>query len=274
MGGDAWVPYPGRRQAGIAGNLMVSRHVLASPDLPRTKRRLLAWLPASYQTGGRRFPVVYMQDGHNLFDEEASYSGAWRVDLAMTKLGAVGIEAIVIGIPSAGDQRHEEYCPWVDLQRGGGAGDAYLQFLVDTVKPFVDTTLPTDPASAATCLAGSSLGGNISLYGTLTHPQVFANAAALSPAFFFGGDGWWPFLRDTTRSDGRLYLDVGGAEAPADPSLNQAYLDGVARTQSILETLGFGPEQLRVIHDPVGTHHEAAWRSRITGALRFLLAGT
>jgi predicted alpha/beta superfamily hydrolase len=268
---DAWEVYPGRERAGIAGNLLVSRHALPSPSLPRAKRRLLAWLPPSYGSAQQRFPVVYMHDGHNLFDEAASYSGAWRVDVAMTDLASRGIEAIVIGIPNAGEARHLEYSPWADPEHGGGDGSRYLRFLVDTVKPFVDQSLDTSPARTGAGLAGSSLGANVSLYGLLAHPDVFGFAACLSPAFWFAAERWSTFLDSVVHAPARIYLDVGGNEVEDDPQMSRMYVQAMRTTEARLIAMGYGPGRLRTLFDPDGVHVEAAWSYRIGGALRFVL---
>jgi predicted alpha/beta superfamily hydrolase len=270
---DGWEPYPGSASAGIKGTLLVSRAALRCPALPRLKRRLLAWLPPSYKRGGRRFPVIYMHDGHNLFDEAASYSGAWRVDLAMTGLAAEGTEAIVIGIPNAGVDRLLEYSPWVDRDHGGGLGAEYAQFVVDTVKPFVDESLDTSLDRGAVGLAGSSLGGNISLYGLLAHRDVFGFAAALSPAFWFAAPRWRLFLESAEHTPARIYLDVGGNEIEDDPAMSELYVRTTNETVGALTSIGYGPGELRTGFDPRGTHSETAWRERISGALRFVLTG-
>jgi predicted alpha/beta superfamily hydrolase len=270
---EGWEPWPGRERAGVVGNLLVSRHSLRSPTLPRTKRRLLAWLPPSYGSEGKRFRVIYMHDGHNLFDEAASYSGAWRVDLAMAELAAEGVEAVVVGIPNAGDARHLEYSPWIDPAHGGGNGAEYMRFVVDTAKPFVDESLDTCRDRFGTGLAGSSLGGNISIYGLLAHSDVFGFAAALSPAFWFAASDWFSFLETAGHTPARIYLDVGGNEIEDDPAKSDRYLRAMRETEAALSAAGYGPDELRTVFDAEGTHLETAWRARIPGALRFVLTG-
>src|SRR5437763_9719560 len=132
---QAWQPFRG---ATVVGDVRVLRD-LASPQLGNA-RDLYAYLPPSYPRGGRRYPVVYMQDGQNLFDEETSFSGEWRVDETMAALAREGLEAIVVGIENAGDERAAEYA----VARGRGAG--YLSFLVETVKPLVDSDFRTERA--------------------------------------------------------------------------------------------------------------------------------
>ena len=271
---EGWEPYPGAARAGIRGTLLMSRDALPSPVLPRQKRRLLAWLPPSYGSGGHRFRVVYMHDGHNLFDEAASYAGSWRIDLAMEELAGDGFEAMVIGIPNAGELRHQEYSPWADPVYGGGLGAEYLAFVVDTVKPFVDGSLETMQGRDGAGLAGSSLGGNISLYGLLSRPDIFGFAAALSPAFWFAESAWERFLAGADHSVARIYLDVGGAEIVDDPALSASFVRSTDAVAAQLTRIGFSRDELLVIHEPTGIHHESAWRVRIGDALRFVLGGT
>jgi predicted alpha/beta superfamily hydrolase len=225
-------------------------------------RELYAYLPPSYGTGERRYPVLYMHDGRNLFDEATSHAGEWRVDETMEALADEGVEAIVVGIPH-GSERATEYVP-------SERGPKYIAFLVDKVKPLVDETLRTLPGRETTGLAGSSLGGIISLYGFLTRNDVFSYAGVMSPAF------WWDeSLYDVAaripRRDGRIWMDVGGDEHPENPERSKAYLEAFARMSTILRTRGYDKSLLHTIVEPGARHHETAWARRLPDMLRFLL---
>ena len=127
-------------------------------------RDILVYLPSSYAKTERRFPVLYMHDGQNLFDPNTSFAGEWGVDVALARAPRKGRRAIIVGIPNMGMERIREYSPFVDARSGGGLGDAYLDFLLGTVKPMIDERYRTQPEPRSTGIVGSSLGGLISAY--------------------------------------------------------------------------------------------------------------
>src|SRR5437879_3681147 len=155
--------------------------------VPANGRNLLVYTPASYARGDARYPVVYMQDGQNLFDPATSFEGDWGIRATLADLAQTGLEAIVVGIPHQGKRRPFEYSPFVDPVNGGGGGEQYLAFVVETVKPLVDRGFRTLRNRGQTVIAGSSLGGLISLYAFFRHPDVFGAAGVLSPALWFAG---------------------------------------------------------------------------------------
>jgi predicted alpha/beta superfamily hydrolase len=246
-----WEPYRGET---VVGDVRVLRGAV--------DRDLYAYLPPSYERAQQRFPVLYMHDGRNLFDEPLSFNGEWRVDETMEVLAAEGIEAIVVGVPH-GDDRVAEYVP----ARGGAA---YVDRLADTVKPVVDASLRTDPRRETTGLAGSSLGGTISLYGFLVRNDVFSFAGVISPALWFD-ESLFELAERTPRRAGRIWLDVGGREDLNDPTTNQRYVDDFERMASILRSKGYDGTQLRTLLVPEAIHHESAWSLRLPEVLRFLL---
>ena len=123
-----------------------------SPELAN-RRDVLVALPPSYGAGERSYPVVYMQDGQNLFDPATSYAGDWGLRDTLAAQAASGVEAIVVGVPNMGGDRNDEYAPFSDARHGGGRGDAYVRFLVRTLKPLVDRTFRTRPERAMTSVA-------------------------------------------------------------------------------------------------------------------------
>ena len=225
-------------------------------------RELYAYLPRSYEDGERRYPVLYMHDGRNLFDEQTSHAGEWRVDETMEALAGEGLEAIVVGIPH-GPDRVDEYVP---SERGA----EYIAFLVRDVKSLVDETLRTLPGRGTTGLAGSSLGGIISLYGFVTRNDVFSYAGVMSPAFWWD-ESLYELAETTPRREGRIWMDVGGEEHPENPQRSRAYVDGFERMSSILRGRGYEETQLRTVLEPGARHHESAWARRLPEMLRFLL---
>ena len=239
-------------------------HAVESPQLGN-RRDLLVYTPASYERGDTRYPVIYMHDGQNLFDPATSFAGDWGLKKALAWASRRGLDAIVVGIPNMGAARIDEYTPFMDPKIGGGSGDRYLDYLIHTVKPLVDARFRTLPDRAHTGIAGSSLGGLISLYAYFRDPSVFGFAAALSPALWFANAAILDLVEKAPRVAGRIYLDVGLQEG--DPHVVLA-----RHLHNVLLAKGFEPyRELRWVEDAAGRHHESAWGRRFRKALPFLL---
>lgn len=263
-----WRPYDLTDGEHVVGDVRVSNEV--DSPLLESSRRVVAYLPPSYETGERQYPVVYMHDGQNLFDEATSYSGEWRVDETMERLATDGYEAIVIGVPNAGDDRRLEYTPWPHSEYGGGGADDYLEWLLASLKPAVDATLRTKPERETTGLAGSSLGGLVSLYGYFEYPERVGCVGVLSPAFWWNDEAWFDYLEAQPSRSGRIYMDVGDSESLEDDDLNAAYLEDAKATAALLESNRHEPS-LRFRVDEGGRHRETAWARRFPAAVQFLL---
>jgi predicted alpha/beta superfamily hydrolase len=234
-------------------------------------RDLQVYLPPGYEADGeRRYPVLYMQDGQNLFGDAASpFSGqGWDLDRTATRLILAGeIEPlIIVGIPNAGEKRGDEYTPTHDAERGvGGRGDLYGRMLVEEVMPFVDQTYRTRPGPETTGLGGSSHGALIALHLGLTYPQVFGRLALLSTSV------WWDqqvILRAVQALPStlplRIWLDVGTEERPDTVEGARLLRDAlVARGWSLGSDLDYF-EALGAGHD------EGAWADRSDRFMTFL----
>jgi len=235
-----------------------------SPQLGN-RRNLVVYTPASYARGDARYPVIYMQDGQNLFDAATSFAGDWGLRTALAWASRRGLEAIVVGIPNMGAARIDEYAPFRDPKVGGGDGDRYLDYLINTVKPLVDQQFRTLPDRAHTGIAGSSLGGLISLYAYFRYPSVFGFAAALSPSLWFANAAILDVVEQAPRAAGRVYLDVGLQEGDTHVMLAR-------RLRDLLLAKGYEPQrEFRWVEDREGRHHESAWGRRFRKALPFLL---
>jgi predicted alpha/beta superfamily hydrolase len=275
-----WHPYSTLHPIhSVVGDLLVHEQ-LYSPQLDNS-RDVLALLPPSYHQTTRRYPVLYMHDGQNLFDAHGSYSGEWQVDETMQALGTGMHEAIIIGLPHQGEGRRTEYNPY-PLPQIPGRGSDYIRFIVETVKPLIDSNFRTLPDAPNTGLAGSSMGGLISLFGYLNRPDVFGLCAAFSTAYWFGHEGLLHTIQQHNREGGRIYLDVGTAEgdtlaywvpplAPDRQAGDQAYVAGVRRLRDALQQGGYHEgDSLLYVEEEGGMHRESAWARRLPAALRFL----
>jgi predicted alpha/beta superfamily hydrolase len=238
----------------------------AGPEAPGLDRDLTVYLPPSYTRNERHYPVLYMQDGQNLFDPAESFAGSWRVDLAMDQVAARGFEGIAIGIPNSGEGRLAEYSPFDDSQGRPGRGREYVTYLAETIKPLVDAHYRTIPGPGTTCVAGSSMGGLISLFAFFDRPDVFGATAAMSPSLWYAGRAVFDVVEGAPFQSGRIYLDVGRREG-------EETLEDARRLRDLLLAKGYrNGDRFRYIEDRAGGHEEAAWSRRLRAALPFLLA--
>lgn len=233
-------------------------------------RDISVYLPPGYQTEGeRRYPVLYLHDGQNLFDPERSFIRGqhWRVGEAATALIEAGTlqPLIVVGISNAGMRRLDEYTPTNDKRRGGGEADAYGRFVVEELKPFIDAFYRTLPDASQTGLGGSSLGGLVTLYLGLKYPTIFSRLAVMSPSV------WWDrraILKNVRHARPkprlRIWLDIGSKEGR--PHIDNARL----LKTGLLKNGWVEGEDLHYEEVPGGTHSEGAWADRIGRVLQFL----
>ena len=270
-------PWPGR--------LWLRRDV-ESPQLGN-RRDLLVWTPPQADEEPGPFPVLYLHDAQNLFHAETSFAGHWHAGEALAHLASCGRPVIAVGVPNKGAARIDEYSPFQDPRWGGGKGDAYLDFLAQTVRPLINARFPATTEPQHTGLLGSSLGGLISFYGVFRNPETFGLCGALSPSFHFAEAATLTYLRGlprtATKPQGRrIYLDVGTRErlphdAP-DPWFHRGswlYRRDVARVASLLRRRGFHMgRDLHYEAERGARHHEAAWQRRFPGALEFLFSGS
>jgi predicted alpha/beta superfamily hydrolase len=171
----------------------------------------------------------------------------------------------VVAVPNMGPQRLLEYSPFVDPVQGGGAGDRYLDFLTQTLKPAIDRRFRSRPEQRYTGIAGSSMGGLISLYGFFRAAPVFGFAAVLSPSLWFGGDAIFAVVESAAYVPGRLYLDIGTTEGAE-------HVARARRMRDLLRVKGYRlGRDLRWLESRCGRHNEASWGRRFARALPFLL---
>ncbi|MBC7935132.1 MAG: alpha/beta hydrolase [Rhizobacter sp.] len=232
------------------------------PQLNRS-RRIWIYLPPSYQSSKKHYPVLYMHDGQNIFDHYTSGFGEWGVDECLDSIMENGRnECIVIGIDN-GPKRLNEYNPFNNERFGTGEGKAYAAFVVETLKPFVDGHYRTLKDRTNTIIAGSSMGGLISYYTQLAYPAVFGKAGVFSPAFWTA-----PGITAATDSlaktaNGKFFFYMGGLEG--DEYMNDMY--------EVMQQLGTRSSALIYsVTDPGGSHNEDAWRKWFPEFFRFIMA--
>jgi predicted alpha/beta superfamily hydrolase len=229
------------------------------PQLNRA-RRIWIYLPAGYAASSARYPVLYLQDGQNVFDAGTSYAGEWGVDEALLQMEkeAAPLPTIVVAIDNGGTARNDEYLP------ANHARD-YVDFIVQTLKPYIDSHYRTDPGREHTAIGGSSYGAYLSLYAGLTRQDIFGKVLSFSNVALYDGGALAGLIASNgRRQDLRIYMDIGALEEGQFPGV-------VASDQQTLQQLlaaGFGPQQVRLLVDPLGHHNEVSWRRRFPAAWR------
>ncbi len=246
-------------------------------------RMLRVWLPGNYlspHNAQRRYPVLYMQDGQNLFDNATAHSGEWNVDESVDHLvGSFKIPPmIVVGIDNAGEKRPYEYLPYPDPHNNSYGppdkqevhGKEYATFLITEVMPFIQKKYRVATGVANTGIGGSSYGAIVSLNAMFEYPGVFGKALIESPTLGVG-DG--QLLKDAEKAKQlpqKMFLAVGTKEVENNPERSAQMVKNAEELQTILRKRGMGPEQLKVVIDEGAVHNEGSWSRRLPDALLFL----
>jgi predicted alpha/beta superfamily hydrolase len=236
----------------------------------RNRRDLIVYLPPGYdEQPQRQFPVLYLNDGQNLFDGTTAFIPGmdWHVgQTADCCISEGSVEPlIIVGIYNAGKQRLQEYTPTRMPKLGGGRANRYARFLIEEVRPFLERNYRVLGSMENTGIGGSSLGGLVSLFLGLRMPHIFGKIAALSPSV------WWNqrvILRfaDAAPADPRprIWLDIGTREGPR-------IVEDVERFRDLLLRKGWRWEQDLHYERVIGAeHNEAAWAKRVGPFLQFL----
>jgi metallo-beta-lactamase class B len=253
-----------------APNVTLLDNAFYMPQLNRT-RRIWVYLPPDYATSTwKTYPVLYMHDGQNLFNSAtAAFGSEWEVDESLNDLHAAGNHGcIVVGIDNDGAHRFNEYSPWVNAQYGGGEGDLYVDFIIETLKPHIDSLYRTQSGRTSTGIMGSSLGGLISMYAFSERQDVFGKAGIFSPAFWFAGSQ--PAQHTAAHppvGPARVYFLAGGAE-PASVAQNMHTV-----ADAMLDAGFSTDEQLRLVQ-PGGEHSEWFWAQEFPAAYVWLFPET
>jgi predicted alpha/beta superfamily hydrolase len=231
------------------------------PQLGR-ERKVWIYLPADYQSSKKKFPVIYMHDGQNLFDTYTSGYGEWGVDEILDKLAGQK-ECIVVGIDHGGDYRMTEYDPY-NSQYGKGRGEDYVEFMVKTLKPYIDRHYRTKTNAANTTVAGSSMGGLISMYAALKYPDVFGNAGIFSPAFWIAPDLYKYAEAQKLPSKSRFYFVCGDAES-------ESMVADIKKMANIIRTKIPGENNSPVVVIKGAGHNEKQWNGDFPDFYRWLM---
>ncbi len=253
----------------LTGNIKL--HQALASRFVADPRDVIVYLPPGYETEpDRRYPVLYLHDGQNLFDAATAFLGNdWGLDeLAEELIGGGAIEPlIIVGIYNT-QKRMAEYTPVRDRRGRGGRARAYGRMIVEDLKRFIDGTYRTLPDAPNTGLGGSSLGGLATLYLGLQYPEVFGKLIVMSPSV------WWSnraILREVRKLrqklGGKIWLDIGTSEGQNPQDCVQ---NAIALRDALLEKGWQLGQDLAFVEDQGAGHNEKAWGHRMRDALRFL----
>ena len=242
---------------------MVKKWNVVIPKLSGDKpRRAYIYLPESYtKETDKHYPVMYMFDGHNVFfDEDATYGKSWGMNAYMEKSGK---QLIIVGVECnhEGNSRLIEYSPFhfqnSEMGKIKGKGNVYMNWLVNTLKPYIDANYRTLPDRKNTIIAGSSMGGLMALYAVSTYNHIFQRAACLSPSLWVSpGKVLEMVARAHIRRDTTVYLDYGAQEIFNHTANEEAIIS----TAHLLMTKRVNLA-LRIVPD--GNHSEASWEKQV-----------
>ena len=224
------------------------------PQLNRY-RKIWIYLPPDYKNSNKFYPVIYMHDGQNLFDQETAFSGEWKIDETLNKLfeqGDYGV--IVIGIENGGEHRLDEYSLWKNEQYGGGEGDLYIEFIQENLKPYIDENFRTKPQPESTAMIGSSMGGLISTYAGLKFPSTFGKIAAISPSYWFALEEISDYVLKSQQEFGDLKVYFGGSR-----NESESLESNILTIKNAWMIKGLKEENIQIKIDDYGGHNEAYW---------------
>lgn len=243
----------------------------------RNTRFLRVWLPPGYddaENQSRHYPVLYLNDGQNLFENSTSFTGVeWQIDETADRLIREGVipPMIVVGIDNAGRSRLREYMPHRSFQPMliRVQGTRYPSFMIREVMPFMQRNYRVATGPENTGIGGSSLGALVSLYTVKARAGVFGRLLVESPSLWASNRQMIREARAVEHWPERIFLGVGTAEA-GRPERNQSTVDDVRELAAILVRAGLNESRLRVVIENDATHHESAWARRFPEALAFL----
>lgn len=240
---------------------------LEMPGLGR-QRQLRIYLPPGYAGSHKRYPVLYMHDAQNLFDDATSYAGEWKVDETLDALAKAGkLELIVVGIDNGQDKRMNELNAWDNPRFGPAEGRQYMDFIVKVVKPLIDSSYRTLPDREHTAIMGSSMGGLISHFAINQYPKVFSKAGVFSPAYWTAPQSYGFVERTPLPKDARVYMLMGGDEG-------DTMVPDVQHMAQVVRKTGLAADHMVLKIVPGAHHNEGFWSGEFKDAVLWLFSPT
>ena len=244
-------------------NVQILSEEFKIPQLNKT-RRVWIYLPPDYESSDKKYPVLYMHDGQNVFDVATSCAGEWEVDETLNDLYyEIGLSMIVVAVDNGQETRVNEYIPYPFPRIQQHQGEQYAKFLVETLKPHIDENFRTLVDAQNTALMGSSLGGFITHYTTLKYPDVFGKSGVLSPSFWVSDESYELTKESSYLNNTRMYFLMGEDEGGS-------MISDMDKMITLMKDSGFSPENIssKVVED--GQHNEKLWRENFEEAILWL----
>ena len=233
---------------------------IAAPQLG-SERKIWLYLPYNYSETEKRFPVLCMHDGQNLFDNNSAFAGEWHID---EKLDSMKAETIVVGIEHGNEKRIDELTPYENKKYGGGHADKYLDFIVNTLLPYINENYRTKTNRENTIMMGSSVGGLLSFYALLKYPKVFGKAGVFSPSFWFSEE-LYNLVHSVERINSKIYFMAGDHESTEMiPDLDRMYELVLFKTTDKKHIIK------KIVHN--GRHNGTLWSNEFADAYLWLTA--
>ncbi len=249
----------------VTPGVSIFEHNYFIPQLNKY-RRVWMYLPPDYRSNtSHHYPVLYMQDGQNLFTWcISSVNRKWNIDHSLNKLFSHGMPGIiVIGIDNGGTNRIDEYSPWINPKHGGGQGKDYIEFITATLKPDIDQRLRTESDRDNTAIMGSSMGGLISLYAILARQDIFGKAGVFSPSLWFTEE-IYEFAAQTARHLPVKIALLGGEQE------DESMMADLLALYNTLRDSGFSEDELHFDFYGDGVHQEWFWEREFVHSITWL----
>lgn len=239
----------------------VTKFSIEAPQL-NTFKNIWVYLPKSYKISKTSYPVIYMHDAQNLFDAETSYVGEWKIDEYLDTIHEN--EVIIIGIEHGNEKRIDELTPFPHEKYGGGKGELYLDFIMNTIKPHVDITYRTLPSAKYTTIMGSSIGGLLSFYAAIKYPATFGSVGVFSPSFWFNYN-IYDLVESSVISDSTKFYFLIGTEEGEEAVPDQNKMVQLLKKKGVQES--------HIINNIVegGKHNESFWSTHFPEAHQWLI---
>ena len=246
----------------------VSTFTIDAPQL-ETQKKIWVYLPKDYQISNNSYPVIYMHDAQNLFDDKTSFVGEWKVDEYLDTLDKN--ESIIIGIEHGNEKRIEELTPYPNEKYGGGKGDDYLNFIIKTLKPYVDSNYRTLSIKEDTSIWGSSLGGLISLYAVIKYPETFGKAGIFSIAIWINKNDMFELVKNSEIDPEKKFYFLVGSEEGETMEDTSAMVSDQHEMVQLLKDKGIINGNIIDKVIPNGHHNETLWSTNFPEAYQWLI---
>lgn len=253
----------GQKKSTAAANVIILDKSFRMPELKRS-RRVWIYLPPDYYNSNKSYPVIYLHDGQNIFDNASAFSGEWKVDETLNEIFQKTQRGfIAVGIDNGAQYRFDEYSAWRNTRFGGGDGDKYVQFIAESLKPYIDENFRTLSDRNNTAIIGSSMGGLISHYAIMERPDVFGKAGVFSPSFWFTNQVFWYTSSKGKQQDVKIFM-IGGLTEKSNMVGNM-----YAMKRTMLAR-GFDNSEIYLDVHGDGQHSEWYWAREMPDAINWL----